>query len=313
MRIPLLVMLIAYFSFTLHPAHGGEVISQAELVKKLELAHSQYRKSLAAISGEWTMQVGSEAKSANLQRFDILGTNVRTLGGASRSSRDAFTEVQSFNEQYFFLLNRQRGSQPWTISQVDKDLAKPPKREFQAFLITPPILLSQSIANVPLRDLLSDASFRLMASRREGGQLVIEFASGKLQCRPKYDKFVGTFAISDDEYMLVQSAKLTYQSGLRTVNEALTVDYDRSRAPPLASKIVSDSQIEGGAKLLIVHELNYLDEKPQLADFTLTAFGLPEPPGTTVLVKPTPYWLLATLAGVFLIGAAIFFRRKKAG
>lgn len=46
--------------------------------------------------------------------------------------------------------------------------------------------------------------------------------------------------------------------------------------------------------------------------FTLTAFGLPEPPGTTVLHTPFPYWLAGTIVGVLLIAGGFYLRSRKA-
>lgn len=45
--------------------------------------------------------------------------------------------------------------------------------------------------------------------------------------------------------------------------------------------------------------------------FTLTAFGLPEPPGTTVLHTPFPYWLIGTIGGVMLIAVGFYLRNRK--
>lgn len=46
--------------------------------------------------------------------------------------------------------------------------------------------------------------------------------------------------------------------------------------------------------------------------FTLTGFGLPEPPGTTVLDAPFPYWLVGTIAGALLISVGFYLRNRRA-
>lgn len=48
-----------------------------------------------------------------------------------------------------------------------------------------------------------------------------------------------------------------------------------------------------------------------LREFTLSNFGMPEPPQTTVLNSVLPYWIFGTIGGACLIGLGFYLRSRK--
>lgn len=55
---------------------------------------------------------------------------------------------------------------------------------------------------------------------------------------------------------------------------------------------------------------NFQFGKNEMAEFTLSHYGIPEPDGSSVLGRHQPIWLLGTVAGAFFLAIGIYLRRR---
>jgi hypothetical protein len=263
----------------------AQEIDKEILVKRLIAAHNRYEGALKSISGTSHMQTNSGHSCS--QRFDILGPLVRNINGPLHCTEDQCAAVESLNDDYFFSLSRPKDVTAWKLVGVDRELPKSAeKRDHWRLILSPPLLLSQTVHNIPLRKIFKEESFRLASATPKGKHLVVEFSAMGLVGRKSVKKLFGAVTLSNDEHMLVQSATTTVELEIakkpKVIEETLFVTYDDSRGMPLVVKSVSTAEIkkgEGLGRFDTQFDVTYLAKEPALSDFFLSAFGLDEPDG----------------------------------
>ncbi|HMP59151.1 MAG TPA: hypothetical protein PKD86_07345 [Gemmatales bacterium] len=82
----------------------------------------------------------------------------------------------------------------------------------------------------------------------------------------------------------------------------------------LAERLFKRYPLSGGTpeeRTMVQFTYDLSPVSPAVSDFTLTAFGLPEPYGVT-WDRPTPWWLYALIsAGALLVVAVVVILRKR--
>jgi hypothetical protein len=237
---------------------------------------------------------------------------------------------------YSFVLTRKTAGRPWILTEFSPGKAADsdePLSWVNELMYGPLTVLSP---RERLLELVRNPDFKIVGSREVGAggdRLVrIDFTNTPkyIATRDTVDGMVlfpgrvtlkdGYVLLDPSRYWLIREFLVTAHDGpdlsVKDPNLLVTMsgkyDYKALRdGTPVLSKVVW--QCEQAASAAAVgnrHELDYAitDNLPSESDFTLTAFGLPEPAGEK---RPTTarWFLWATVAGVVCMALAIAFRR----
>jgi hypothetical protein len=226
------------------------------------------------------------------------------------------------NPQYSFALKRTPSGVPWVMQslrlQVDGldtrvAIEIPDSKKLLATL-THPYLRD-------LADLVDQPSFKVLRAapvQSRGMNLVqIDFDNThqmKLDPKAFFPIQSGTLVLDPDRSWVLWSCEMLakHPDGdvrIRVENE---IANPTSNPPiPVRSTEWRDMAVAKQGQVLEVRsrhfDLTFPTHLPPDSDFTLTAFGLPEPPGIT-WKKPTPWYIWITVAGGGLLIAGISFR-----
>lgn len=234
---------------------------------------------------------------------------------------------------YSFVLTRKTAGRPWILTGFSPGKAADSDEPWVNELMYRP--LTVLAPRERLLELVRDPDFKIVGSREVeagGDRLVrIDFTNTpKHVGRETVDGLVlfpgrvtlkdGYILLDPSRYWLIREFLVTEHEGpdLSVKDPNLLAkmsgkyDYKALRdGTPVLSKVVW--QCEQAANAAAVgnrHEFDYAitDDLPSESDFTLTAFGLPEPAGEK---RPTTtrWFLWATVAGVLCLALAIVFRR----
>lgn len=283
-------------------------VNLESLIRLLETADREYRQSLSGVSGVMEFQAG-EVK--NSTRFDIFGDNVRTLAGPPNCAEDDYLLVHGYNSEYNFVLNRPAGG-AWRAVDINRLAKTREGLELDKVLKNPPLLLSQCITNVPLLDLVKESSFRLNSAKRAGDEVRMDFAAGNLKCRPHFEWISGVVVLDVGHGAFVRSAKLRHMGRGVEIEENIEATYGQVRSIPVVRSLRSHSTFTNGESMIVSYDLSYLPTSAALKDFTLSSFGLPEPPGTSVLQRGVPVWMVGTIGGALFIALGFYLKRRHA-
>lgn len=140
---------------------------------------------------------------------------------------------------------------------------------------------------------------------------------------PLKDRFNTTFSgwmlLDSEHYWMIREYeyRISYQpnpdgTDVLTTRK-FTYDYDRRGFPIAVKHVDRDKFIDVVTKAVkrtkeTVREVKLIEEKdPAEREFTLSAFGLPEPLGVHVAGSANRWYLWVSLAGVFVLAFGIFF------
>ena len=228
--------------------------------------------------------------------------------------------VRCENPRYYFELRKKSADAAWFLS----DYQMPNKN---GRVETARVLNLFLVHVTPIDDLFSQPSFRIQSfapSQQHGpGTYRIEFDNPhRIDEKARDICFIqgGTIVLDASNYWCFRSADLRFRDGIGS-DSRLQVDcvYEVSSGLPIPKKVTEKRTFpspttEGGelvATLEIAHELVRASSLPENAEFTLSAFGLPEPEGIVWERKPRyNLWLIAGGA-VVLLAAFYFFRRRR--
>jgi hypothetical protein len=238
--------------------------------------------------------------------------------------RELYGEVHVINSQYAFQLGRRKPQASWFVAEiiVNGDKSKIIERIDRSIAISSGRLVS--LFYTDLRTLIKQATFRIMDIKpisyngREcvelhfdnthevgiKGKLFVPEQRGKLILDPNRfwtlcsAEIVSIYLSDQDKYK-------EYPENISIVTRdsksgfPIIIKYTYKILEPTVDKIL-ESTIENE------YELDEVKRLPRDEEFTLSAFGLPEPVG---LERPVRWWLWAGVAGVLLmVVGAVFFR-----
>jgi hypothetical protein len=177
------------------------------------------------------------------------------------------------------------------------------------------MLTAVSLPFTTLADLVQRSTFRIVRSQeREGGLLEVEFDNPHPIPKNSLDPVLGgTVVLDPDHSWCVRSSDVHCEDagGKFFVRWKLTYSEPMEKFPILL-RVEVDWTYPPGAERTILHEdkdyaLREARAVPPVEEFTLSAFGMPEPPGIT-WKKPTPVytWVIAAAA---LCGTLAFLFR----
>jgi hypothetical protein len=233
------------------------------------------------------------------------------------------SEVWGINDRYAFYLRRKSVTAPWainylTLSPQGDDATEIRRQIDRAIWFRQNELLFVDPENLP--EMLAKPYFKLSGIRpiSEAGQELVEIEflyphppderAPHLNCPLIVES--GTIVLDPKRYWCIRSLKIngTYAGGTKYVASFRNTIRD-SNPPSLSKKDRVDDSPAVDIKATSVTEIDKLafSPAPPKSDFTLTAFGLPEPVG---IVEPrTPLYLWVALVGIVLVICGVAIHR----
>lgn len=232
-----------------------------------------------------------------------------TLVAADGKTQYSGGEVTGRNPKYSFTLSRKTSEGPWKIIKLEK--ADPPQGtegEGAGFLM----VVDNHGLSMP--SLAKKPGFRVLSCSRAPGEVVIQF-EWKPQGKQDY-QVEGRIVLDPDQCWCVRSAETRALSRGQVINKtSLKHEYEPNQGLPLArSRYVkrwllfanNPKPEESETNLTIAQVVP--NPLPPITDFTLSAFGLPEPPGVT-WERPTPWYLWAGGIAIICLIVGFLFKR----
>lgn len=230
-------------------------------------------------------------------------------------------EAFAINPVYSFALERKGPGHSWVLVELRmrregilpeiEQMLKPSQES------TPGLI---AVYGESLLKLVAQPSFtvlRVVPLRHDGEELVQVDFDNTHPVKLGDDKFFplqsGSMILDPARFWCVRSYDVRGKHPRQEVSRKMEIELrDPAAKHPIPKRYteVRDVTNEGVGRSVAryVTEIDYSEPSPLPSDeeFTLTAFGLPEPPGV-VWKKPTPSWLWGTLAGVALLVVAGVF------
>ncbi len=244
-------------------------------------------------------------------------------------------EAYGVNPKYAFRLQRKSSASPWVVVQIE-DLSKTsvPENIARRFdQMAAGITRLVRVEETPLFEILRRPDFQVLRCQtvsREGEELVeIVFSyPHKVEQAPLpyVQAQSGSLLLDPKRFWCLRSCDLKAENG--TITSRVKELSDSGGSFPIPKCIETENnwiftkeQIAKGfppknkQQMRWDYDLSEPDRLPDDSEFTLTAFGLPEPPGLEWR-KPTPWYLWLALAGGFCLLLGVLFawlkRRRSA-
>jgi hypothetical protein len=236
--------------------------------------------------------------------------------------RTSIGELDGFNPRYGFTLSRRSPTGPWAITDIDAGRVRSPATERRIHLMTTYGLAMYGAQNY-LPTMVQEPGFRIIAvsPTQKGGRTLVkaEFVRSNtdINVAPVVS---GAVFLSPDQYWLIlefdvvsqyadenvktQHQRMRGSCGYATSSAGIPVLREHAvRYDPVADHV--NPTVEQRHEFQLDDRANYED-----TEFTLSAFGLPEPPR---LKGPTS-WYLWTAGGALLcliIGACLYWLKGR--
>jgi len=284
-----------------------------------------YEKKAKDLQGLATVRVQrGDTSATSFSSVELRHNNDCSLLFGRTGIGESPDAVFAFNTKYSFALKGSEAAKSWKITklEMDKERLEPVvATELQAARDVIAIMVMPH--HRKLTELIARRSFRVTNATyidHPPDQLVeIEFTND----HPPHEKPFcpiqgGTLRLDPQSYWVARSGdlRLRYPSFDMRVHFVST-SRSGEKALPVPVKYEEWREIVGQPPSkrqywLREFDLKQLSTLPPENEFTLTAFGLPEPPGVT-WKKPTPWWLWTSLGGIamLVLGAGLGWLRKR--
>jgi hypothetical protein len=230
-------------------------------------------------------------------------------------------EVEGANPAYWFNLRRRPNDRPWVASSV----VKADEVNARAY----PMLNSLDIAPFMfftvnhdwLVDLIRDPDFRVRSCRwvdSAGAKLVeVNFEYNHPIRNTGSSTIGGKLTLDPDRYWCVRSYDVQTRSPINSgpVQHTLAEIDDTDPSLPLPKLTITTARYtESDGKVnTLENRVTYNFKNPRVLphdrEFTLSAFGLPEPPGTDWPRRSIPLFVWVALGGVVCLACGVVIRR----
>jgi hypothetical protein len=232
-------------------------------------------------------------------------------------ARRTSSEAEGINSSYSFKLNRRSPDKGWIITDVQlpdqSNTFSDKQREFQESHLKD-VCPCLRLENLWLPTLIQDPDFKITAIQTQeiDGHAAVRFDFDY----PKADKdypgnggfrIKGGWMVLDPEHDWILREYIGHSGSDYTHHKTFLIREGADRHPIVTH---STNQIVGkGEELLETNESEWQTVEQSdvpLEEFTLSAFGLPEPPGTQVGKSRLHLWI--ALSGMVCLGIAALIR-----
>jgi hypothetical protein len=317
----------------------AKVISQKQQFEELRQRFLQeapplwkeYRARIQQFDGTITGKMYVDDKLENHYRLEYKhNASCRMCVIHPLFPQDEIGTVYAYNAKYSFALIRRGSDRPWVLRGYhlrQEGEVTPEMKEVESELTPLWDLVKANTSDVAL--LVGRPTFRILRMellQRAGEELVrIEFDNTHpLELRSKDFEPIqsGVLLLDPGRYWCVRGCELSskYINSDSKITVAIELQ-DRSDNFPVPKRITSTSnQVRtGGERLRVTSITEYAifepSRLPSDEEFTLSAFGLPEPVGVE-WERPVRWYLWLMLAGVVcLLAGGVFYwlSRRRAG
>jgi len=312
---------------------GSTLAQENDLRKRFEaeapLKWEAYREFSKRLQGSFVVE--SFDRLADNKRIGRVRIQMKSTDYAKLFMNEFFEPAERHrcwvrNEQYAFELRRQKEADSWTLARLHLDNGKNGKSPIHSFLGGErfggggPFLVYE----YSLPDLVKRPGFRIikieMIHRGNANLVYMEFAYVQSE-EEKRNRDVhaerGWFVLDPENYWLVCEYEVKVQWATRekgTVRSRTEWRTNRDGFPVLTKQTKSVQAV--GPKGSKVDEegwtlYNYDETEPGPEEFTLSAFGLPEPKGIVWKHGGSRSWLWLTLVAVSSIALAVLYQKLK--
>lgn len=244
---------------------------------------------------------------------------VEDLGNGKSSDKEG--SVMGINDRYGFEIRRPAPTAPWAVVNLDLDLSDgmsfrlgSPPSEGVVYWSTCPITFNL----IPPFSwgCITDPGFTLKhvtsIIRKDRQAVKVEFDCPSRTDKPKFPSLKG-WVLYDPQRMWViheYNAQFEWASLKTKASVVVTCDYEESAGGfPIPKRITRRLTPVGGVDRESQYEFDLKEADVPESDFTLSAFGLPEPPGVR---RPRKYlFLWFAIAGTVCLSVASMWRRLR--
>jgi hypothetical protein len=304
---------------------------QQRLVQEAPFRWEEYARLSGELQGVLSV---SHAGTLNAYRYNSrmdYKTNGRgkTLKVATKDVRNGKVEqedeeVFGFNPRYAFTLRRKSPSSPWILTDL-LDLSSSTDLGRVAFRLNDYLACvsyAVRLDSEPLAEVLRKPAFRIGHCRkveRDGEELMeVTFTYSKEQANRKRRNLKGRLLFDPSRYWCLRSGDVEVTgdtlSGTRKIRVTQSDHAGESlpffRVFEADGDWVSPAGWSNQQRIRYEVTLSQPTHLPPDEDFTLSAFGLPEPPGLEGR-RPTPWYLWLGLAGIVCLALGISLRRRR--
>ncbi len=290
-----------------------------EYNRLVKTVQGSLRFSLTGPGKEYDGQFQAEFKANDKARLLIL----QSLGSTDRGGK-----VFAANPQYIFTLQRKAPSASWVLTGVDKvtvdKIASVVVRRIN--MAFDKVAMLTRLNSVGLAEAVREPDFsvqRVRPRQRNGEELVeVVFESPHvlkdLSQRDYNSTQGGSMVLDPKRFWCVRGLDLNLKTGVASGTYKLSVELDPSTTFPLPKRCIAleEYALNSGGQVRLKHEsefsLTVPARPPADEEFTLAAFGLPEPFDTTPKGTRWYFWLAAA-AIVCFAGGAVLRRVRRRG
>ena len=314
---------------------------RARFLTEAPKAWEEYRSFAERLSGTFTAQTavieldGKRIPVGGTTRFDIKQKEDHHLFAYEQVAQPTSEEAraQAANPRYAFRLTRPKGKTDWMLSQLDLKIldGSTVDRDGQPLQerIHHSVARHFEVDWLPLSSVIRQPTFKVLratAVNRDSRELVrIDFDNGHpLPTGKNYaGRYItlqsGSLLFDPDHYWCLAESRIMRDSAsgddsgpFQRPNET-TYEYREGTGRfPILTRVVSrikpiPAKKTSGSDGLSEYDLRESPE-PEDEEFTLTAYGLPEPVGME-LPRRSRAWLWFSLGGVAVLAVGLVLRR----
>ncbi len=285
----------------------------------------EYRKRAELLCGtakltltsSWGESVSTRVEWKSNQRGKLLIEELSRKPSKPKAGDAPKTTAYGINSQYAFMLRKNQDGL-WTLLRVDDRRTESVSADIMGRLefTRTPVATLIAMHSESLPDVIRRPYFRVAdidETIHDGNRLVaVRFdyshATTKSVSEPFAPVQSGTMILDPDRFWTVRSLNLAlkYPDGAQNQYKLDVELADSQSSFPLPKRVTYTEKGKTEVRSVADMDLREVTEEPDETEFTLTAFGLLEPPGIE-WKKPTPWWLWATLAGMTLLVVGAFF------
>jgi hypothetical protein len=303
------------------PAQGAKPLKERVLAE-VPAAYERYRTYAQKLQGKIndTSRWQKAGKRIEDRRYFTIKSNKNCVLLAYQSLGASRFEgkVVAVNPEYAFQIKRSRPEADWLLVRVE------PGGDGTSFegesvrrLVEALVSEAYEVERVPLLDLLTKGSeYKILgvtAVRRNGVDTVqIKFDSSHPYTRLPFSPVQGGTVFLDpshDWHILEYNLKAEWADGKGAITKSFVYrNADGAIAIPEKSRHITQNHSNPalGGETVTEYDLQEPSKLPPDEEFTLSAYGLPEPPGLGK--KPTPWYLWAAILGFVCLGLAVLLR-----
>lgn len=314
-------MLIGTLFFVSTP--GRAETSVADVTSQAKENWKRYHDMAAAFQGGMTVTTTEKPGGNILSKRQWV---VRQMGPEKTS--EIVTEIvpatsKEFaivrNESYFFEIERSSTSAPWSIkSFVEQEQGSPPLSEQLAAYGHAVRIPTDGLRlyNKYLSDMLDEPGFAIVSAEpRDDGIVRLEFSYDGLL--PNFPLTRGWVDLDTEHFFVIREydSEAKWLDGTGRLQGVFDYSVDPDGFPRVTSVVRSHSSDNGRVPYHVIDATDFDLSRSipvSKSDFTLSAFGLPEPPGPSRSFLPTSvfFWTTALLlVGLLSLMAAARLNR----